>query len=146
MKEFLTVELVGNPEIEVRQVMPCDDDKTVKDKNRRPFLAHKSALIKVLYIDKHNKTFRKNISNPTDYIYDGASIPFKIGKGNMKLLIPALFHDILCEDKSIVDYNRKLSTLIFKELLIQCKVNKCTAQVMFLVVDNYQKFMKGWKS
>lgn len=145
MKEFLSVKLVGNPEIEVRQVMPYDDAETVKDKNKKPFKTNKSALIKVLYRDKQGKETQKIISNPSEYIYDGASIPFKVGKGNMKLLIPALFHDLMCDDKSRIDYNRHLSSLIFKELLLQCKVNKFIAEVMFLAVDNYQKFMEGWK-
>lgn len=145
MKEILIVELVGNPYIIVREVLPSDDDKTVKDKNRLPFQTQKSALIKVYYQDKNGKEIKKIISNPTIYKYDGASIPFKIGKGNMKLLIPALFHDLTCEDKSRIDYNRRLSSLIFKNLLLQCKVNKLVAQTMYLAVDNYQKFMKGWK-
>lgn len=145
MKEFLLVQLVGNPEIEVRQVMPEDDSDTVKDKNKKPFKTHKSALIKVLYIDKNGNETKKIISNPSEYVYDGASIPFKIGKGNMKLLIPALFHDLMCEDKSRIDYNRRLSSLIFKDLLLQCKVNKIVAETMFLAVDTYQRFMKGWK-
>ena len=145
MKEFLSVELVGNPCIEVRQVMPYDDEATVQDKNRKPFKTNKSALIKVLYINKYGNTIKKIISNPAEYIYDGASIPFKIGKGNMKLLIPALFHDLMCEDKSRIDYNRNLSSQIFRDLLIQCKVNKITAEIMYLAVDTYQRFMKGWK-
>ena len=145
MKEFLSVELIGNPCIEVRQVMPKDDEQTAKDKNRKPFKTLESALIKVLYIDKNGNKTKKTISNPSEYTYDGASIPFKIGKGNMKLLIPALFHDLMCDDKSRIDYNRRLSSLIFKDLLIQCKVNKLVAETMFLAVDTYQRFMKGWK-
>lgn len=145
MKEVLEVKLIGNPEIEVRQVMPWDDDDTVKDKNNKPFKTNKSALIKILYQDKEGNEIKKIISNPSEYIYDGASIPFKIGKGNMKLLIPALFHDLMCDDKSRIDFNRRLSSLIFKDLLTQCKVNKVIAQIMFLTVDNYQKFMEGWK-
>ena len=146
MKEFLSVKLIGDPYILVREVLPSDDAETVEDKNRLPFQTQKSALIKVLYRDKKGNETQKIISNPTIYKYDGASIPFKIGKGNMKLLIPALFHDIMCEDKSIIDYNRRLSSLIFKDLLIQCKVNKYKAEFMFGAVDTWQRFMKGWKS
>lgn len=145
MKEFLQVTLIGDPYILVREVLPSDDEATVKDKNRLPFMTQKSALIKVVYRDKKGKETKKIISNPTIYKYDGASIPFKIGKGNMKLLIPALYHDLMCEDKSIIDYNRRLSSLIFKDLLLQCKVNKLVAQTMFIAVDTYQRFMEGWK-
>lgn len=139
-KKCFSVELFGDPDIKVREVMPYDDEKTVKDKNKKPFIAQNVAIIKVTYGDK-----RYIISNPTGYVYDGASIPFKIGKGNMKLLIPALFHDIICEDKSLVDYNRKLSSMIFKELLLQCHVNKLTAEIMYQSVNIYQCFMDGWK-
>ena len=146
MKEFLSVKLVGNPDIEVRYVMPWDDEETIFEKNQKPFKTNKSALIKVVYRDKQGKETQKIISNPSEYIYDGATIPFRIGKGNMKLLIPALFHDIICDDKSLVDYNRRLSSLIFKDLLLQCGVYKIVAETMFLAVDTYQRFMDGWKS
>lgn len=140
LKKYFSVELIGNPCIVVREVMPSDDDKTVKEKNKKPFMAIKSAVLKVKY---GTKTY--TIANESGYKYDGASIPFKIGKGNMKLLIPSLYHDIMCENKAIVDYDRKLSSLIFKELLIQCKVNKLTADIMYRSVDLYQHFM-GWKA
>ena len=145
MKELLYVKLIGNPEIEVRQVMPYDDGATIKDKNKKPFQTRKSALIQVKYINNFGKKILKTIANPINYTYDGASIPFKIGKGNMKLLIPALFHDLMCEDKSRIDFNRNLSSLVFKELLEQCGVCGLTAEIMYLAVDTYQRFMKGWK-
>ena len=137
---MINVELIGHPLISVREVLPDDSPEAVKDKNKKPFIAMASALIKVLY---NGKIYY--VTNETGYCYDGATIPFKIGKGNMKLLIPALYHDIICEDKSKVDYNRYLSSLIFRELLIQCKVNKIVAYTMFLTVDTYQRFMRGWK-
>lgn len=139
-KKFFKVELIGNPCIIVREVMPGDDDKTVKEKNKKPFMAIKSAVLKVKY-----DTREYTIANECGYTYDGASIPFKIGKGNMKLLIPSLYHDIMCENKGIVDFDRKLSSLIFKELLLQCKVNKLTAEIMYESVNIYQCFMRGWK-
>ena len=140
MVKKLTIKMVGNPCILVREVLPYDDEETTKEKNKKPFIALKSAILKVVYGDKEYL-----LSNPSGYTYDGASIPFKIGKGNMKLLIPSLFHDLTCEDKSIIDFDRKLSSMIFKELLIQCNVNKVTAQIMYLAVDSYQRFMTGWK-
>ena len=133
------VELFGNPNIQVREVLPTDDEKTVKDKNRKPFQANKVAILKVTYGDK---TYI--LSNVTGYTWDGASIPFKIGKGNMKLLIPSMYHDIICENKGLVDFDRKLSSMIFRELLLQCKVNRLTANIMYESVEIYQRFMKGW--
>lgn len=140
--KLLSVELIGNPDIDVREVLPYEE---TGDRNKKPFCCRNSALIKVKYQDKEKKLRTKIISNECNYCYDGATIPFKIGKSNMKLLIPSLYHDIMCEDKSKIDYQRNLSSQIFKELLLQCGVNKVTAQIMYLAVDNYQRFMKGWK-
>jgi len=140
LKKCFSVELIGNPCIIVREVLPDDDIETVKEKNKKPFQATKTAIIKVIYGDK-----KYLISNNSGYQYDGASIPFRIGKSNMKLLIPSLYHDIICEDKSLVDFDRKLSSMIFKELLLQCKVNKLTAEIMYQAVECYQRFMRGWK-
>ena len=138
-KKYFKVELFGDPDIQVREILPSDDEKTIKNKNRKPFQAQKVAIIKVTYGE--NVYF---VSNETGYCYDGATIPFKVGKGNMKLLIPALYHDIICENKELVGFDRKLSSMIFKELLLQCHVNKITANLMYEAVDLYQHFIKGW--
>lgn len=140
--KLISVMLIGEPDIDVREVLP---NTPLEDKNKKPFKALKSALIQVIYEDKKKNQYKISIANESGYTYDGASIPFKIGKGNMKLLIPALYHDIMCEDKRKIDFNRNLSSLIFRELLVQCGVNKVIAQFMYLAVDNYQRFMKGWK-
>lgn len=140
--KLISVMLIGEPDIDVREVLP---NTPLEDKNKKPFKALKSALIQVIYEDKKKNQYKISIANESGYTYDGASIPFKIGKGNMKLLIPALYHDIMCEDKRKIDFNRNLSSLIFRELLVQCGVNRVIAQFMYLAVDNYQRFMKGWK-
>lgn len=141
--KLLSVTLYGDPDIKVRDVLPYEK---LEDKNKKPFIAQKTALIKIIYEDKKKKKCIKKVANECNYKYDGASIPFKIGKGNMKLLIPSLYHDIMCEDKSKINFHRNLSSLIFRELLLQCGVNKVMAQLMYLAVDNYQRFMKGWKN
>ena len=138
-KKYFKVELFGDPDIQVREILPSDSEETIKNKNRKPFQAQKVAIIKVTYGE--NVYF---VSNETGYCYDGATIPFKVGKGNMKLLIPALYHDIICENKELVGFDRKLSSMIFKELLLQCHVNKITANLMYEAVDLYQHFIKGW--
>lgn len=140
--KLLSVELFGNPDIDVREVLP---NTPLEDKNKKPFKARYAACIKVKAQDKTGNIITITIANESGYIYDGATIPFKIGKGNMKLLIPALYHDIMCENKDKILFHRNLSSLIFRELLVQCGVNKVKAQFMYLCVDNFQRFQKGWK-
>lgn len=141
--KLLSVKLIGYPDIDCREVLP---NTPLEDKNKKPFQALQAALIIANAKDKEGNIKRFIISNESGYVYDGASIPFKIGKGNMRLLIPALYHDIMCEDKRKIGYNRNLSSLIFRELLIQCGVNKVKAQIMYLAVDNWQRLQKGWKN
>lgn len=140
--ELLSVKLIGDPDIDCREVLP---NTPLEDKNKKPFQAMQSAVLQITVRDKKGNIKGYNIANECGYIYDGATIPFKIGKGNMKLLVPALYHDIMCEDKRKIGFNRNLSSLIFRELLIQCGVKKVIAQLMYLAVDNFQRTQKGWK-
>jgi hypothetical protein len=141
----LVVEMYGNPCIDVLEVLPTDTEEEIKKKQAKPFIAQKKAIIKISYIDDNNELFTTAFSNPVNYQYDGATIPFHIGKGNMKLLIPALWHDLICEHKEKVAYNRKLASLIFKDLLLQCGVNKVLAHLMYIAVDTWQRTVKSWK-
>ena len=77
-KKYFKVELFGDPDIQVREILPSDSEETIKNKNRKPFQAQKVAIIKITYGD--SVYF---VSNETGYCYDGATIPFKVGKGNM---------------------------------------------------------------
>ena len=139
--KLLEVELSNDPHIITRTVLPFEE---VDDKNKKPFKTTVFSFIRVK-VENNRETEEYIITAKRGFEYDGASIPFNIGKGDMRLLIPALFHDIMCEAKGIIGRNRNLSSKIFRELLIQCKVNKVQAQFMYLCVDNYQRVMRGWK-
>ena len=137
---MLNLKLSCEPRVSVRIVLPSDDKATVKSKKKKQFINKKTCI---LTVDTGNEQY--HIMAHRDYCFDSASIPFGIGKGDTRLFVPALFHDIMCDNKECIGYNRKLSSLIFRELLIMCNVPKWKAQIMYIAVDNYQKFMKGWK-
>ena len=137
--ENLKIWLNSEPKIEARAIYPNDTKKEKKDKNRKQFVNCSTCILNVAL---ENEEF--TITAFGGYCFDGATIPFGLGKGNMKLLVPAMFHDIMCEKKYLVKHNRKLSSLIFKKLLIMCGNPKWKACFMYFVVDNYQKFM-GWE-
>ena len=136
-KEIIRMILKNNPDIHTRPILPEDDDDTIKDKQRKMFITGAGSQLEIYFSDKTTTV----IYAPKNYSFDGATIPFKIGKGNMKLQIPALFHDIICDNKSIVEYNRALSSEIFYKALLLCHVNKVIAIIMFFFVDNFQKLM-----
>jgi len=140
-KKIKSLTLTNDPCIHTRSVL-FDDDKTlIKNKNKKQFITCKNSMLIVQFTDGSTvKLFA-----PKGTIFDGATIPFNIGKGNMKLLIPALFHDIMCDDKSLIDYNRQIADEIFREALIKCKVNKALANFMFLQVELYQMLFCDWR-
>lgn len=140
-KEIKDLKLSNNPHIHVRSVLLNEDREKIKDKNKKQFITCNSASLTIIF-DNNTKLV---LHAHKGYKFDGATIPFNIGKGNMKLLIPALFHDILCDNKQFVDYDRNLASRIFKALLLDCGMNKATAQVMFLAVEAYQTLFGKWK-
>lgn len=140
MKKIVKISLSNDPEIRTRSVLNEDTDEIIEDKQNRPFITGQSSMLRVIF-DDNTELF---IYAPKDYIFDGATIPFKIGKGNMKILIPALFHDRMCEDKALINYNRQLSSDIFYESLLFCHNSKIVAKTMYFFVNNYQKFM-DWR-
>jgi hypothetical protein len=139
MKTIKDLFLFTDPEIETRAVLLYEK---VEDKNKKQFVTTKDTYLTITFTDCTSLILFVN----SGYKFDGATIPFNIGKGNMKLLIPALFHDTMCDDKSSVNYDRHLSSLIFRELLVSCGVSKIIAQGMYLMVETYQKFFCDWSN
>ena len=54
-----------------------------------------------------------------------------------------MVHDKLCECHFLIDNDRELSSLIFKELLLACGVGRVRANTMHFAVNQFQKFC-GW--
>ena len=135
MKKIKDLFLYTDPVICTRSVLLHGD---VEDKNKKQFITTKDTYLIITFTDYTTLILFAN----SGFKFDGATIPFNIGKGDMRLLIPTLFHDIMCNSKEVVDYNRNLSSLIFRELLIECGVNKIQAQMMYLAVDNWQRLCR----
>ena len=139
-KEIKQVILSNDPHIHTKSVLLYDDKETIKKKNKKQFITCQASTLTVLLTDNTEiKLFADK-----GYEFDGATIPFGIGKGNMKLLIPALFHDIMCDTKSIINYERNLANKIFKACLIACGVHPIIAQSMYLIVEVYQTVFCNW--
>lgn len=142
MKNIINISLSTDPEIETRSVLPF---KKVEDRNEKQFETTKDSKLEIRFINEEGLDLVLTLFAEAGTKFDGATIPLGIGKGDMRLQIPSLFHDIMCNNKHLVDYDRAFSSLIFKKLLISCGVGRFMAQVMFLAVDNYQKYFCDWK-
>ena len=84
---------------------------------------------------------------PKGYCYDGASIPrlfWRVIGSNTdnRFLIPALVHDVLCENHNYVDNDRNFSTEVFNALLEASEVNAFKRFCMKKSVNCYQRFCK----
>ena len=84
------------------------------------------------------------------YNWNGANIPrflWRIvgSQFNPEFLPASMVHDWLCENKNFIQKNGvKISSDIFKDILILYKVDKFKAWVMASAVRSFQTFQKGW--
>ena len=130
MLEYYSNKKVGiyfseNPHISIRYYIPSMTEEERKSIERYPFINKKNLQVRLVDYKK-DKTY--NFEIPKGYCYDGASIPrlfWRIIGSNTdnRFLIPALIHDILCENHSFIDNDRKFSTEVFNALLEASDVN-----------------------
>ena len=139
---FDNIPLVG-----IRYIVPSDGEDKKKSIKKYPFINKR--LLKVKLKDmKKDKIYYFEI--PKCYCFDGASIPrlfWRVIGSNTdnKFLIAALVHDVLCENHSYVDNDRKFSTQVFNALLEASEVNSIQRFCMKNSVNFYQRFC-GWEA
>lgn len=135
-----------NPHISIRYYIPSMTEDERKSIEKYPFINKKNLQVRLVDYKK-DKTY--NFEIPKGYCYDGASIPrlfWRIIGSNTdnRFLIPALVHDILCENHSYIDYDRKFSTEVFNALLEASEVNVFKRFLMKNSVDYFQRTQK-WR-
>lgn len=141
----LYIESDTKPSVCARSILPNMTLAEIEDVKKKPFLNKKGVTYTIIYRGMEYRMYL-----PKGYTWDGATIPFGFrwilgSKGNPQFLIPSCVHDKMCECKWLVRYNRELSSLIFKELLLACGCSKLKANIMYFAVNNFQKLIKGWR-
>ena len=85
------------------------------------------------------------------YNWNGANIPRFLwrvvgSQYNPEFLPASMVHDWLCENKSFIYSNGvKISSDIFRDILVLYKVPKIKAWIMASAVRGFQYTQKGWK-
>lgn len=135
-----------NPHISIRYYIPSMTEDERKSIEKYPFINKKNLQVRLVDYKK-DKTY--NFQIPKGYCYDGASIPrlfWRIIGSNTdnRFLIPALIHDILCENHSFIENGRKFSTEVFNALLEASEVNAFKRFLMKNSVDCFQRTQK-WR-
>ena len=143
-KEDIQIRSDEKPHVCARTILPITSDAEIKEIQKKPFLNKKNISYFITYKGETYTVFIRK-----GYTWDGATLPFGVrwilgGKGNPAFLIASCVHDKICENKFLVDYNRELSSIIFRELLLACGCSNFKANIMFLAVDNYQKLVRDW--
>lgn len=132
------------PCLAVRSILPFHTKEEVEEIKKKPYINKRNINFFIHYNDEIYTVFM-----PKNYTWDGATIPrifWRIigPKGDNTFLLASMVHDKLCECKWLVRNNRYLSSRIFKELLLASGVGELKAEMMFIAVDTFQKFMSGW--
>lgn len=147
------------PIVKIRVIDKNDSDFIIKSKKKYPFILMNNIIIK---IKEPKKNFSFYFEIQKDYIWNGADIPkplFFIGQSkDNNYLTASLVHDFMIEKRDYI-YNiclkkqistkeyRKLTSLIFRQILKDEKTNVIKANIMSWFVDVYQMSInkKIWK-
>jgi len=145
------------PKVRMRVISENDSKELVKEKKKFPFKLDNHVIVTV-FTSLRKFSFRIKAS----YIWNGADIPktlfiFGQSKDN-HYLIASMIHDFLLEKKDFIykevlkecieicEY-RRLTSLIFREILKMHKTNVIKANCMAWAVDFFQTTVnkRAWK-
>lgn len=131
-KPYLKITSDIEPKTVVRKPLPSDTKEEKKDKKNKPYLNKKNVVFTVnylgiVYIIEIKKGYKWNGTNCLGLQH------------NPKLLDASCVHDFCCEHHNVVEYDRQLSSMIFREIGIASGVNKPFMWVAYHAVDNFQK-------
>ncbi len=159
MKEkLLNIDFNKTPIVKIRVINEFDSNALIKNKKQYPFELVKNVTVK---ISTSIRDFAFTI--PRGYCWNGADIPrplFLLGQSkDNQYLIASMVHDYMLEYKGVLynsvlnreisteDY-RRLTTLIFREILKKHRTNVIKANVMAGALDWFQKWLNRdqWKA
>lgn len=134
------------PQVGVRYILPSSTELEKFSIKQYPFINRKALAVK-LFDRIKQKPYGFTI--PKGFCYDGASIPrifWRLIGSNTdnSFLIPALIHDVLCENHNYVDNDREFSTKVFNALLVVSDVGKYKRYLMKNSVNIFQKLFCKW--
>lgn len=121
-----------DPKTAVRKPLPSDTKEERKDKKDYPYINKKEVTFVVNYLGTIHTIFIRN-----GFKWDGATC---LGLHHLpKFLNASMVHDALCNYHFLVNNDRQLSSIIFREICIASGVNKAFAYTAYYAIDNYQK-------
>lgn len=133
------------PHVKMRYLLPSTPKSEIISIELYPFICTKT--FKVAIFDR-SKMKKYHFTIPKGYCYDGCTIPrllwsiVGISKESNKGMIASCIHDKLCENHHLIYNDRRLSSIILRELFIQGGIPRWKAFIMAECVDLFQRFCK----
>ncbi len=136
------------PHVGIRYYIPSMTKDEKKSVEKYPFICKKELKVQLLDYKKNKKY---DFTIPKGYCYDGASIPrlfWRVIGSNTdnRFLIPALIHDVLCENHSYIDNDRVFSSEVFNALLEANGINSFKRFCMKSSVGIFQAMFCAWET
>lgn len=134
------------PIVQVRTIKPNMSKLDLLSFKKYPFTCKKSLKV-MIYDNKKFKQYKFEIKE--NYCWNGSDIPRVFwrlvgSKSEPQYLIASCIHDVICENHQYIDDDRRLSSMIFRALLIEAGVNKFKANIMAESVDLFQRVVGKW--
>ena len=137
------------PHVCVRYITPSMTETESNSIKKYPFICKTELKVKLF---DHEKEEVYSFTIPKGYCWNGSDIPrifWRIigSKSEPQYLIASCLHDYMLENKEVIDYDRKLTSKVFKGCLRTAGVSSFKAQIMYLAVDTFQSTVcrKTWK-
>jgi hypothetical protein len=112
--------------------LPDDSEEVRRYKKKFPYRNVKDVTFDVYYLGTHYPIFIDDA-----FRWNGTNC---LGLQHYpKLLDASMVHDLLCNNHDLVNQDRQLSSMIFREIGIASGVNKAFMYVAYHAVDNFQK-------
>ena len=144
------------PEVKIRTIYENDLPKIKENKQSFPFILENDVIV-TIKTDERKFSFKIG----RNYIWNGADIPrifWRIvgAKTDNAFLTASMVHDFMLEYKkfiyedvlkksiSVSNY-RKLTSLIFREIVKQCGTGTIKANIMSWCVDTFQCILGDWQ-
>jgi hypothetical protein len=127
------------------RLLPSMTDKEKQKAAEYPFINCSNLKVRITY---HGQQYEFHV--PKGFRWDGATIPWFVwwivgSKTENRYRLPSMIHDYMCNNKYVVNFNRKLSSDVFRALLRANAVAKWRVAVMYFFVELCQKYwVKEW--
>ncbi len=124
--------------------LPSMSKQEKKEITDKPFLNKKPLFVTIL--DKRKtEQIEYRFWIEKGFTWDGATINRVFwrligSKTSPEFQTPSLLHDYICTHKDCINNDRLLSSKVFRGLLLASGVSKFKADIMFMAVDNFQRF------